>query len=66
MNNSEQQKKGNTQVYAENISIYYGRCHFIYFNLVDFQCKQFIVCKFEIDIKESLIIFKHIIQVFPP
>jgi hypothetical protein len=46
MNNSEQTiNKVNTQVYAENISIYYGRCHYEYFNFVDFQYKQFIFCK---------------------
>jgi hypothetical protein len=37
--------KVNTQVYAENISFYYGRCHYEYFNFVDFQYKQFIVSK---------------------
>jgi hypothetical protein len=46
MNPSEQTKnKANTQVYAENISIYYGRCHYEYFNFVDFRYKQFMVCK---------------------
>jgi hypothetical protein len=43
MNNSEQ-KKVNTKVYAENISFYSGSCHYEYFNFVDFQYKQLIVC----------------------
>jgi hypothetical protein len=37
MNNSEEKKKLKTQVYAENISIYYGRFHYEYLNFVDFQ-----------------------------
>jgi hypothetical protein len=44
MNNSEQ-KKISKHTSLQNISIYYDRFHYEYFNFVDFQYKQFIVCK---------------------
>jgi hypothetical protein len=42
MNNSNTKNKVNTQVYAENNLIHYGRFHYVCLIFIDFHYKQFI------------------------